>query len=343
MRYVPSGGGWNLGRHGIPFILGLLILFVTCSVGCIDQLVPQEVTIGKILNNNDNYTGKAVMVSGDIIEFLDDGYVVSDGTGDIHIISDKKPQYRESVKVTGVVRKETISVNYFTGKVNTEVLIAERSKTTIPLVVKTYCTNKIVAIPKNADIYFDGKFVGSGSTEVNVSHQVHEIQAKYKDMSSQSVPLFWKDCGSDSLVVVVEQKNNPYFIYVDSATVNSPWTEQNGSSGTVIVRKVNHVRIHGYTNLPPPLPYDSLTMSITGPVTITSNVNHFEGQYTERSGDLSVRGFVIESDFENHPGTYFFTINGKGYQNVKTSGSFTIPAGQQEDIPITMDPSVFET
>ena len=327
-----------MGRHGIPFILGLLILFVTCSVGCIDQLVPQEVTIGKILNNNDNYTGKAVTVSGDTIEFLDDGYVVSDGTGDIHIVSDKKPQYRESVKVTGVVRKETISVNYFTGKVNTEVLIAERSKTTLPLVVKSYCTNKIVAIPKNADIYFDGKFVGSGSTEVNVSHQVHEIQAKYKDMSSQSVLLFWKDCGSDTLVAV-EQKNSPYFIYVDSATVNSPWTVQDGSSGTIIVRTVNHVRIHGYTNIPSA--YNNITSSITGPVTITSNVNHFEDG---TSGDLSVRVFVIESEFENQPGTYFLTINGKGeYQNVKTSGSFTIPAGQQEDIQITMDPSVFET
>jgi len=66
--------------------------------------------------------------------------------------------------------------------------------------------------------------------------------------------------------------------------------------------------------------------------------------HLQKSGDLSVRGFVIESEFfENHPGTYFFTINSKGYENVKTSGSFTIPAGQQEDIQINMDPSVFET
>ena len=342
-----------MGRYFVLLLLGLSILFITCSVGCIDLLVPQEVTVGELLKNYDNYTGKTVSVSGDPIEFLDDGYVISDSTGDIQIITDKKPQYRESVKVTGVVEVKKIArmitgtnsigqPESHLGGIEKQVLITERSKTTIPLVVNTYCTNKIVAIPKNADIYVDGKFVGSGSTEVNVSHQIHEIQAKYKDMSSQGVPLYWNDCGYNTLVAV-EPKNNPYFIYVNSATVSSPWTSYDGSSGKIIVTEGRSVGIHGFTNLPPSPSYDSLTMTITGPVTITTKVDHFEGQYTEKSGDLSVRGFVIGSGFENHPGTYFFTITEGGYQNVKTSGSFTIPTGQQEDIPINMDPSVFET
>ena len=38
----------------MPFILGLLIII--CNMGCIDQLVPQEVTIGELLTNYNNYT-----------------------------------------------------------------------------------------------------------------------------------------------------------------------------------------------------------------------------------------------------------------------------------------------
>lgn len=91
-----------------------LAAFVVLGLGWIGYATMQsmshpaaeEGSVAAIKQNPDRYLGTRVSLSGDIVETTENGYVFSDGTGKITVITDTPPDDPESVNmVQGVVER----------------------------------------------------------------------------------------------------------------------------------------------------------------------------------------------------------------------------------------------
>lgn len=91
-----------------------LVGFVVLALGWIGYAAMQSMThpaaeegsIAVIEENPDQYLGERVSLNGEIKETTENGYVFSDGTGTITVITDTPPDNPESVSmVTGDVER----------------------------------------------------------------------------------------------------------------------------------------------------------------------------------------------------------------------------------------------
>jgi uncharacterized protein YdeI (BOF family) len=82
-----------------------LAAFVVLALGWIGYAVIQSMThpaaeegsIAAIRENPDQYLGERVSLNGEIVETTENGYVFSDGTGKITVITNTRPDNPESV------------------------------------------------------------------------------------------------------------------------------------------------------------------------------------------------------------------------------------------------------
>jgi len=99
-----------------------LAVFLVLAAGwfayALTRPAPTEGSVSDVKQNPDQYVGETVSLQGEVVRTTDNGYVYSDGTGEIRVISENPPQESASVgMVQGTVERR-----------NDELVIVEKTR-----------------------------------------------------------------------------------------------------------------------------------------------------------------------------------------------------------------------